>query len=79
MKCYRLVIRHNGRLVGHFDTSGQDALEDVCVARAMFGVTGGYQCELLVSDSERRMLESGPEGMKVLMREPCFRPVTSQL
>lgn len=52
MKSYRLVVRHNGRLVGHFDTSGQDALEDACVARAIFGVTGGYQCELQVSDSE---------------------------
>lgn len=79
MKSYRLVVRHNGRLVGHFDTSGQDALEDACVARAIFGVTGGYQCELKVSDSERRMLESGPDGMKVLMREPYFRPVTSAI
>ena len=72
-------MRHNGRLVGHFDTSGQDALEDACVARAIFGVTGGYQCELQVSDSERRMLESGPDGMKVLMREPYFRPGTSAI
>ncbi|MFU0852103.1 cytoplasmic protein [Kluyvera cryocrescens] len=79
MKSYRLVVRHNGRLVGHFDTSGQDALEDACVALAIFGVTGGYQCELQVSDSERRMLESGPDGMKVLMREPYFRPVTSAI
>ena len=79
MKRYRLVVRHNGRLGGHFDTSGKDALEDACVARAVFGVTGGYQCELWVSDSERRVLESGPDGMKVLMHEPCFRPVTSAL
>lgn len=27
MKSYRLVIRHNGRLVGHFETCGQNALE----------------------------------------------------
>lgn len=76
MKSYRLVVRQQGRIVGHFETSG---LEDICVARAMFGITGGYQCELQVSDSERRMLESGPDGMKILMREKCFRPVTSQL
>ncbi len=74
MKSYRLVVRQQGRIVGHFETSGLDALEDICVARAMFGITGGYQCELQVSDSERRMLESGPEGMKILMREKCFRP-----
>lgn len=59
MKSYRLVVRQQGRIVGHFETSGLDALEDICVARAMFSMAGGYQCELLVSDSERRMLESG--------------------
>ena len=79
MKSYRLVVRQHGRLVGHFDTSGTEALEDICVARAMFGITGGYDCELLVEDSERRMLESGPEGMKILMREACYRPMTSQI
>ena len=79
MKSYRLVVRHNGRMVGHFETSGQNALEDVYVARAIFGITGGYQCELQESDCERRMLESGPEGMKILMSEKCFRPVTSAL
>lgn len=36
MKSYRLVVRQQGRIVGHFETSGLDALEDICVARAMF-------------------------------------------
>ncbi|AGJ84834.1 hypothetical protein WP3W18E01_13350 [Raoultella ornithinolytica] len=79
MKSYRLVVRQQGRIVGYFETAGNEALEDVCVARSLFGVTGGYQCDLLVSDSERRILESGPEGMKVLSREKCFRPVKSIL
>ncbi|MDU4171158.1 MAG: cytoplasmic protein [Citrobacter freundii] len=65
MKSYRLVVRQNGRMVGHFDTCGTAALEDICVARA--------------ADSERRMLESGPEGMKILMREACYRPVTAHI
>ncbi|WP_368919022.1 cytoplasmic protein [Citrobacter sp. RHB21-C01] len=79
MKSYRLVVRQQGRVVGHFDTSGVDALADICVARAMFGVAGGYQWELLVADAEKRMLESGPDGMKILMREKCYRPVTATL
>lgn len=79
MKSYRLVVRQQGRIIGHFETSGRDALEDICVARAMFGMAGGYQCELLVSDSERRVLECGPEGMKILMQEKCYRPFTSQI
>ncbi len=58
MKSYRLVIRLQGRIVGHFDTTGEAALEDACVARSLFGLAGGYQCELLVADSERRILES---------------------
>ncbi|MDI5454377.1 cytoplasmic protein, partial [Salmonella enterica subsp. enterica serovar Cerro] len=54
-----LITTQPGRIRCQFETSGLDALEDICVARAMFGITGGYQCELQVSDSERRMLESG--------------------
>lgn len=69
MKSYRLVIRQQGRIVGHFDTTGEAALEDACVARSLFGLAGGYQCELLVADSERRILESTPEGLRVLSRE----------
>lgn len=72
MKSYRLVIRQQGRIVGHFDTTGEAAL----VARSLFGLAGGYQCELLVADSERRILESTPEGLRVLSREKCYRPVT---
>lgn len=49
MKSYRLVIRQQGRIVGHFDTTGEAALEDACVARSLFGLAGGYQCDLLVS------------------------------
>lgn len=44
MKSYRLVIRQQGRIVGHFDTTGEAALEDACVARSLFGLAGGYQC-----------------------------------
>ena len=50
MKSYRLVIRQQGRIVGHFDTTGEAALEDACVARSLFGLAGGYQCDLMVSD-----------------------------
>ncbi len=67
MKSYRLVIRQQGRIVGHFDTTGEAALEDACVARSLFGLAGGYQCDLLVSDSERRILESTPGGIAHLV------------
>jgi hypothetical protein len=66
MKSYRLVIRQQGRIVGHFDTTGEAALEDACVARSLFGLAGGYQCELLVSE---RAAHSGehPGGIASLV------------
>jgi hypothetical protein len=69
MKSYRLVIRQQGRIVGHFDTTGEAALEDACVARSLFGLAGGYQCELLVADGERRNSGEHREGLRVLSRE----------
>lgn len=52
MKSYRLVIRQQGRIVGHFDTTGEAALEDACVARSLFGLAGGYQCWSLTASGE---------------------------
>ncbi len=75
MKSYRLVIRQQGRIVGHFDTTGEAALEDACVARSLFGLAGGYQCELLVADSERRILESTRRDCASCLAK-CYRPVT---
>lgn len=81
MKSYRLVVRQQGRVVGHFEMSGQDVLYcKVSVWHGRYLVsTAGIQCELLVSDSGKRILKSGPEEMKILMREKCFCLVTSLL
>ncbi len=73
MESYRLVVSLQGRTLGHFDTTGINALEDAGRARALFESVAGYQCELLVADSERRILESSPQGMKILASEKCYR------
>lgn len=73
MKSYRLVIRQQGRIVGHFDTTGEAALEDACVARSLFGTAGGYQCELLVADGERRILESTRRIARLVSRSAIDR------
>lgn len=53
MKSYRLVIRQQGRIVGHFDTSGEAALEDACVARSLFGLAGiSVNCWSLTASGE---------------------------
>ena len=74
MHSYRLVVRREGRTVGHFETTGMNALEDACRARTMFENESGCQCELWVADSERRILESSPQGMKILASEMSYRP-----
>lgn len=46
MKSYWLVVCQQGCIVGYFEMSGLDVLEDICVVWVMFGIIGGYQCEL---------------------------------
>jgi len=72
MNRYRLIIRNNDRLLGHFESAvpgAQDAMQEVarCLSAA------GYGLELLVADSERRLLDSGPDGIRVLSSEPIFK------
>ncbi len=72
MNRYRLMINSNDRLLGHFESAtpwAHDAAQEIarCLAAA------GYDLELLVADSERRLLESGPDGVRVLHSEPIFK------
>ncbi|MGE9763040.1 cytoplasmic protein [Pseudomonas sp. PDM20] len=74
MHKYRLTIQRHGQLLGHFDSDLPWARDAV---RAIAESLGGqdFNLELQVADSERRLLESSPAGVKVLASEPLFRPV----
>lgn len=75
MNRYRLVVRRGTRLLGHFDSAApwaQDAVQGI--ARCL--TDAGYDLELLVADSERRLLDSGPEGIRILSSEPIFKATT---
>ncbi|MBD9500842.1 cytoplasmic protein [Pseudomonas sp. BGr12] len=74
MHKYRLIIQRHGQLLGHFDSDLPWARDAV---RAIAESLGGqdFDLELQVADSERRLLESSPAGIKVLASEPLFRPV----
>jgi len=74
MQKYRLIIQCHGQLLGHFDSDLPWARDAV---RAIVESLGGqdFDLELQVADSERRLLESSPAGIKVLASEPLFRPV----
>lgn len=74
MNRYRLMISRDGRLLGHFESAtpwAHDAAQEI--ARCLAGVD--YDLELLVADSERRLLESGPEGVRGLHSEPIFKSI----
>ncbi|MBD9676091.1 cytoplasmic protein [Pseudomonas sp. PDM18] len=74
MHQYRLTIQRHGQLLGHFDSDlpwARDAVR--AIAESLGGQ--GFDLVLQVADSERRLLESSPAGIKVLASEPLFRPM----
>ncbi|WP_448681537.1 cytoplasmic protein [Pseudomonas nicosulfuronedens] len=74
MQKYRLIIQRHGQLLGHFDSDLPWAREAVrAIAESLDGQD--FDLELQVADSERRLLESSPAGIKVLASEPLFRPM----
>jgi hypothetical protein len=75
MNAYRLVISRHGRLLGQFDSEtpwAGDAIRDLL---QRLPECDGYRTELFVAREERRLLESGPGGLKLLGREPLFQPL----
>ncbi|MEK7694813.1 MAG: cytoplasmic protein [Pseudomonadota bacterium] len=72
MKTYRLNIWRHDRLLGHFDSGTPWAAEAVKDVAGRLGAADGYRLELLVATDERRVLESGPGGVRVLGIEPLF-------
>ncbi|KKO73155.1 hypothetical protein [Kerstersia gyiorum] len=78
MPTYRLIIQQHGKLLGHFESStswSRAAIEEIA---SRLPATAGYQLELLAEDGERRLLESTPEGVRLLAREPIFKPASWQ-
>ncbi|MDD3652388.1 cytoplasmic protein [Immundisolibacter sp.] len=75
MKIYRLVIYRHDRLLGHFDSEMPWAETAVGDLLRLLPAQQGYRAELFVARSERRLLESGPQGLRLLSREPAFEPL----
>ncbi|HDS1367964.1 TPA: cytoplasmic protein [Stenotrophomonas maltophilia] len=74
MKTYRLIIRNRDRLLGHFESSTPWSLEAIKETASRFPARDGYRLELLVSHGEKRLIESTPEGIRVLSSELLFEP-----
>ncbi|OHC14282.1 cytoplasmic protein [Stutzerimonas chloritidismutans] len=78
MPVYRLNIRRNQKHLGHFESDAPWALEAVQDIAQRLPAAEGYCIEMQVSDGERRYLEVGPSGIRVLGTERSFRPVTQR-
>ncbi|MBZ9556514.1 MULTISPECIES: cytoplasmic protein [unclassified Modicisalibacter] len=76
MSMYRLVVRRHGRLLGHFDTDVPGAFAVVQEIAELLAGGESIELALLAAEDERRWLETGPDGMRVIGREPIFRTLS---
>ncbi|MBO1015820.1 cytoplasmic protein [Achromobacter sp. SD115] len=72
MPVYRLIIKRDGRLIGHFESTAASALDDSRDIAARLPAKDGFQLSLMVADGERRLLESTPQGIRLLAAEHVF-------
>lgn len=77
MPHYRLLVHRDDKYLGHFDADTGDALPAIREIAARLPAGDGYRLELQAAHGERRLLESSPDGLRVLGREPLFVPVPS--
>ncbi|MBH3340951.1 cytoplasmic protein [Pseudomonas mendocina] len=75
MPTFRLVISRNEQLLGYFQSDVPHAQAAIASLASDLGSTG-YDLELQIAHHERRLLESGPEGLRVISSEPLFVAVS---
>lgn len=76
MKTYKIIVaKHNKPwceiLIDH-ETRADEILSDSFSER--FPESEGFNLTYLKANGEKRLLESSPEGLKVISREPIFVP-----
>ncbi|MDY0976186.1 cytoplasmic protein [Massilia sp. CFBP9012] len=76
MTIYRIDIRRHGRLLGHFESGTPWSLEAARDIAATLGKADGYQLTFALARDERRLVESGPNGMRLVSSEPLFVATT---
>lgn len=72
MQIYRLNIHRHGKFLGHFESGTAWSLEAVSDIAERLVEADGYRLELMAAKDERRLLESGPDGVRVLYSAPVF-------
>lgn len=69
---YRIRLWHREQLWGDFITEPQQGAAIVQTLLAQWPPELGYRCELARASDERRLLESGPQGIRLLGVEYLF-------
>ena len=77
-KQYRINVWKNNRLWCRIDIGSPWAHEAVQDLLPRFPPEQGYFAELLVAIEDRRIFESGPDGVRLLACEPIYEPVAPQ-
>lgn len=72
MSTYRLDIFRFGRLIGQLHSEAPWAKEAIDDVVQRLPKKEGYSTKLFIAHNERRILEVGPSGLRVLSREPLF-------
>lgn len=74
MPIHRLTIQRDGRHLGHFESEAPWAADAVREFAALLQTVDGLQLRYEVAEQARRIVESGPTGVRILSVQPIFSP-----
>lgn len=77
MSGYRLIIHCHGVRWGQFDSDGPGARDHLVALAGRLPAQDGFHLQWQQAVGERRVLHSGPDGLKVLSSAPVYRDMTA--
>jgi hypothetical protein len=72
MNKYRLQIWQYDRLWGCFESEGPQAKFAIQDMHHRLPAEHGFQCKLFIARDEKRIIESGPAGIRLLAAEVLY-------
>ncbi|WP_336369333.1 cytoplasmic protein [Rahnella perminowiae] len=73
MKNYRLAITKQGQPIGNLDSCGKTGAELAGLIASLLAGMPDWEFTWWESDSEKRILESSPDGIRILSSEKLYR------
>lgn len=74
----RLVVMKGSRMLGTFEPAAHLAEDDLKSVASLFSQEPGLTVQWEKLHGERRLLESTPDGLRVLSVEKLYKPATSK-